>query len=120
MIDLRNHYGFTRTPFGKDLAPSMLCHYPAHTEAVARITWCARERALGVITGEVGSGKTASARAAIAALDQTRHTLRARPRPAAGHRPMPSTELCRHSWPTMPESPAWAGFLRPQLAVRSA
>ena len=22
MIDLRNHYGFTRTPFGKDLAPS--------------------------------------------------------------------------------------------------
>jgi len=26
MIDLRNHYGFTRTPFGKDLAPSMLCH----------------------------------------------------------------------------------------------
>jgi len=68
MIDLRNHYGFTRTPFGKDLAPSMLCHYPAHAEAVARITWCARERALGVVTGEVGSGKTASARAAIAAL----------------------------------------------------
>ena len=28
MIDLRNHYGFTRTPFGKDLAPSMLHHYP--------------------------------------------------------------------------------------------
>ena len=45
MIDLRNHYGFTRTPFGKDLAPSMLHHYPAHAEAVARITWCARERA---------------------------------------------------------------------------
>ena len=75
MIDLRNHYGFTRTPFGKDLAPSMLHHYPAHAEAVARITWCARERAVGVITGEVGSGKTVSARAAIAALDQTRHTL---------------------------------------------
>jgi type II secretory pathway predicted ATPase ExeA len=75
MIDLRNHYGFTRTPFGKDLAPGMLHHYPAHAEAVARITWCARERALGVVTGEVGSGKTASARAAVAALDQTRHTL---------------------------------------------
>ena len=67
MIDLRNHYGFTRTPFGKDLAPSMLCHYPAHAEAVARITWCARERAVGVITGEVGAGKTVAARAAIAA-----------------------------------------------------
>ena len=67
MIDLRNHYGFTRTPFGKDLAPSMLHHYPGHAEAVARITWCARERALAVITGEVGAGKTISARAAIAA-----------------------------------------------------
>jgi type II secretory pathway predicted ATPase ExeA len=75
MIDLRNHYGFTRTPSGKDLAPSMLCHYPAHAEAAARITWCARERAVGVITGEVGSGKTVAARAAIAGLDQTRHTL---------------------------------------------
>jgi len=75
MIDLRNHYGFTRTPFGKDLAPAMLHHYPAHAEAVARITWCARERALAVITGEVGAGKTISARAAIAGLDQTRHTL---------------------------------------------
>ena len=86
MIDLRNHYGFTRTPFGKDLAPSMLHHYPAHAEAVARITWCARERALAVITGEVGSGKTVSARAAIAALDQTRHTLIYLPtrRPAPG------------------------------------
>ena len=75
MIDLRNHYGFTRTPFGKDLAPSMLHHYPGHAEAVARITWCARERALAVITGEVGAGKTVSVRAAIAGLDQTRHTL---------------------------------------------
>jgi type II secretory pathway predicted ATPase ExeA len=75
VIDLRNHYGFSRTPFGKDLAPSMLHHYPGHAEAVARITWCARERAVAVITGEVGAGKTASARAAIAALDQTRHTL---------------------------------------------
>jgi type II secretory pathway predicted ATPase ExeA len=75
MLDLRNHYGFTRTPFGKDLAPGMLHHYPAHAEAVARITWCARERALAVITGEVGSGKTVAARAAIAGLDPTRHTL---------------------------------------------
>ena len=86
MIDLKNHYGFTRTPFGKDLAPSMLCRYPAHAEAVARITWCARERALGVITGAVGAGKTVAARAAIAALDQTRHTLLYLPDPTTGTR----------------------------------
>jgi type II secretory pathway predicted ATPase ExeA len=86
MIDLKNHYGFTRTPFGKDLAPSMLHRYPAHSEAVARITWCARERALAVITGEVGSGKTAAARAAVTALDQTRHTLIYLPDPTTGTR----------------------------------
>jgi type II secretory pathway predicted ATPase ExeA len=86
VIDLKNHYGFTRTPFGKDLAPSMLCRYPAHAEAVARITWCARERALGVITGEVGAGKTVAARAAITALDQTRHTLIYLPDPTTGIR----------------------------------
>jgi type II secretory pathway predicted ATPase ExeA len=84
VIDLKNHHGFTRTPFGKDLAPSMLHRYPAHAEAVARITWCARERALGVITGEVGSGKTAAARAAVTALDQTRHTRIYLPDPTTG------------------------------------
>jgi type II secretory pathway predicted ATPase ExeA len=54
MIDLRNHYGFTRQPFGKNLAPGMLHSHTAHAEAAARITWCIGERAPGVITGEVG------------------------------------------------------------------
>ena len=58
MIEIKNHYGFTRLPFGKDLAPSMLHRHAAHGEAAARIGWCIAERALGVITGEVGCGKT--------------------------------------------------------------
>jgi hypothetical protein len=52
MIDLRNHYGFTRQPFGKDLAPSMLHQHAACSEAAVRIGWCVAECALGVITGE--------------------------------------------------------------------
>ena len=57
MIDkLQAHYGFTRMPFGRDLAPGMLHRHAAHNEAVARITWCITERAIGVITGEVGAG----------------------------------------------------------------
>ena len=40
MIDLRNHYGFTRLPFGKDLAPNMLHHHAGCAEAAARIGWC--------------------------------------------------------------------------------
>ena len=48
MIDkLQAHYGFTRMPFGRDLAPGMLHRHAAHNEAVARITWCIAERAIG-------------------------------------------------------------------------
>ena len=34
---LRAHWGFSRMPFGKDLAPSMLHGHRCHGEAVARI-----------------------------------------------------------------------------------
>jgi len=72
---LQAFYGFTRMPFGRNLAPSMLHRHTSHAEAVARITWCVAEHALGVITGEVGAGKTVAVRAALTALDPTRHTL---------------------------------------------
>ncbi|MCW6007560.1 AAA family ATPase [Micromonospora sp. CPCC 205371] len=71
---LQAHYGLTRTPFGRDLAPGMLHRHTAHAEAIARITWCVNERALGVITGEVGAGKTVAVRAALTGLDPTPHT----------------------------------------------
>ena len=72
---LRVHYGFSRMPFGKDLAPGMLHAHDAHAEAVARISWCIQEQAIGVISGECGAGKTVAARAAVASLDASRHTV---------------------------------------------
>jgi type II secretory pathway predicted ATPase ExeA len=72
---MQQHYGFTRMPFGRDLAPSMLHRHASHGEAVARIGWCISQRALGVITGEVGAGKTVAVRAALAGLDAARHTI---------------------------------------------
>jgi type II secretory pathway predicted ATPase ExeA len=69
------HYGFTRSPFGRNLAPGMPHPHHGHAEAVARITWLVSERAIGVVTGEVGAGKTVAARAAVAALDPVRHTV---------------------------------------------
>jgi type II secretory pathway predicted ATPase ExeA len=87
MIDkLQGFYGFTRMPFGRDLAPGMLHRHSAHGEAVARITWCVTERRIGVITGEVGAGKTVAIRAALAALDPTRHTVIYLPNPTIGVR----------------------------------
>ena len=63
---LRAHWGLSRTPFTKELAPSMLVASAAHQEAVARIEWIITERALGVVCGEVGAGKTVAARAGSA------------------------------------------------------
>src|SRR6266568_635023 len=83
---LQSHYGFTRMPFGRDLAPGMLHRHAAHNEAVARITWCIAERAIGVITGEVGAGKTVSVRTVLAGLDATRHTVIYLPNPMIGVR----------------------------------
>ncbi len=50
------HFGFTRTPFSKTLAPSELFTRAPHQEAVARILHCIQESALCVITGEVEPG----------------------------------------------------------------
>ena len=87
MIDkLQAHYGFTRMPFGRDLAPGMLHRHAARNEACARITWCIAERAIGVITGEVGAGKTVSVRTVLASLDASRHTIIYLPNPMIGIR----------------------------------
>ena len=92
MIDkLQAHYGFTRMPFGRDLAPGMLHRHAAHNEAVARITWCITERAIGVITGEVGAGKTVSVRTVLAGLDASRHTIIYLPNPMIGVRGLHET-----------------------------
>jgi type II secretory pathway predicted ATPase ExeA len=87
MIDkLQAHYGFTRMPFGRDLAPGMLHRHASHNEACARITWCIDERAIGVITGEVGAGKTVAVRTVLAGLDASRHTIIYLPNPMIGVR----------------------------------
>jgi len=83
---LQAHYGLTRTPFGRDLAPGMLHRHHTHDEAVARATWAITEHALGVVTGEVGVGKTVAVRAALAALDPTRHTIIYLANPTVGSR----------------------------------
>src|SRR5664280_1223754 len=64
----------------------MLHRHGGHAEAVARIRWCISETALGVITGEVGAGKTVALRAALAGLDASRHTVIYLPNPAVGAR----------------------------------
>ena len=86
MIDkLQAHYGFTRMPFGRP-GPRHATPARHHNEACARITWCVAERAIGVITGEVGAGKTVSVRTVLAGLDASRHTIIYLPNPMIGIR----------------------------------
>jgi type II secretory pathway predicted ATPase ExeA len=84
-------YGFSRMPFGRDLAPGMLHRHKGHNEACARISWCVSERAIGIISGEVGAGKTVAVRTALAALDATRHTIIYLPNPMVGVRGLHET-----------------------------
>lgn len=72
---LQSHYGFTRAPFGRDIPPQALHPHPSHREAVARIQWCVSQRQTGVITGEVGAGKTVAVRAGLAQLEASRHQV---------------------------------------------
>jgi type II secretory pathway predicted ATPase ExeA len=80
------HFGLTRTPFGKSIPVRDLFPRQAHAEAIARISFCVVESALGVVTGDVGAGKTVALRAAVAALDPTRHQVIYIANPAFGTR----------------------------------
>ena len=88
---LRAYWGFSKMPFSKDLAPTMLHTHRSHGEAVARITWCIDEQAVGVITGEVGAGKTVAVRAALAGIDASRHSVIYLGNPSVGLRGLYST-----------------------------
>jgi type II secretory pathway predicted ATPase ExeA len=79
-------FGLARTPFGKSIAARDLFPRQAHAEAIARISFCVVESALGVITGDVGAGKTVALRAAVAGLDPTRHQIIYIANPAFGTR----------------------------------
>jgi type II secretory pathway predicted ATPase ExeA len=76
MLDkIKSFFGFTRMPFGRDLAPGMLHRHHDHTEAVARIAFGIDSRGITVVTGEAGAGKTVAARAAVDRVDAARHHL---------------------------------------------
>src|SRR5487761_1328355 len=78
------HFGLERTPFSKQIASRDLFARSAHQEAIARIHFCIGEYGLGVITGEVGVGKTDALRAALVGLDPPHHKVIYIPNPGIG------------------------------------
>jgi type II secretory pathway predicted ATPase ExeA len=70
------HSGLARSSFGKRIAAKDLFARQAHAEAVARISFCVTESALGVVTGDVGAGQDGGA---------ARRGRRPGPHPPPGH-----------------------------------
>ncbi len=63
------HFGFGFAPFERDLPVEMLYESPRFSEAMARLIYVCEKRALSIITGEAGSGKSALLRLLSHRLD---------------------------------------------------
>jgi type II secretory pathway predicted ATPase ExeA len=64
----RKHFGLTRHPFAKDLVPEELFASAAGRELEVRLGHLLELRGIGLVTGEVGSGKTTQSRKVVSAL----------------------------------------------------
>ena len=82
LAKIQSFYGFTKMPFGRDIPPGQLHRHAGHAEAVARLAWAITTRSVAVLTGEVGAGKTAAVRAALAGTDPVRYRPIYLPNPA--------------------------------------
>lgn len=71
----KEFYGFAETPFSRGLPTSKLFTARGQEELKARLTFLAMERGIGLITGEIGSGKSTAVRSFVESLDPTRYTV---------------------------------------------
>ena len=69
------HFAFTRLPFENDLATNELFESSAHREAEARLKHLVELRGIGLLIGEVGSGKTTVYRRITAGLHPGLHRV---------------------------------------------
>ena len=69
------HFALTRFPFEADLAPDELFTSQAIAEAQSRLKHLLELKGIGLITGEVGSGKTTVCRRLAASLHPGRYRL---------------------------------------------
>ena len=68
-------YGFVTPPFRRGVASVKLFPARGQEELKARLGFLVRERGIGLITGEIGSGKSTALRAFADSLDPTRYTV---------------------------------------------
>jgi len=64
----RKHFGLTRYPFAKELDPDDFFSFDAATELAARLDHLRELRGIGLVTGDVGAGKTSLCRKFVGGL----------------------------------------------------
>ncbi|HSW09425.1 MAG TPA: AAA family ATPase [Bacillota bacterium] len=70
---IQRYFGLSRLPFDRALPPAELYLSQGLQELSARLDYIVKSRAFGVITGEIGAGKSTAIRALAARLDPVRH-----------------------------------------------
>ncbi len=65
----RKAFGLTRHPFEKDIEPTKLFASQAAAELEARLNYLLQLRGIGLVTGEIGSGKTSICRKVATSLN---------------------------------------------------
>ena len=69
------YFGFNRTPFGRDLETKELFTSQGQQEMISRLKYIAQRRQFGLLTGEVGSGKSTAARVLVAELNPAKYQV---------------------------------------------
>ena len=67
------YFGFTRTPFARDLKPRDLFDWSGAKEMRSRLNYVAERKLFGVFTGNVGAGKTTIVRWFVEELPRAKY-----------------------------------------------
>jgi len=73
MTTFEAFFGFTGTPFSRDIPVNQLLETESGKELLGRLNYVARTRAFGVFTGDAGTGKTTVIRKFSQGLDANRY-----------------------------------------------
>jgi general secretion pathway protein A len=75
MIAFEAFFGFTGTPFGRDIAVKELLDTAGFKEMLGRLNHITQRRSFGVFTGDAGTGKTTAIRKFCQELDANRYQV---------------------------------------------
>lgn len=70
---IRTFFGWQSTPFTKEIPIAQLYPSSSFQECVARLNYMAKTRSFGLVTGEIGAGKSTAIRSLREGLDRTQY-----------------------------------------------